>query len=98
MPRFLGRRRRNAGTTVVGVQPSFIDIKKRIKSFRGAQPPRKLRWTNAGMFGVGEAIWKIRSGRSVSRPLLVAQQGPPEGHDRGLMAGSGVFGMVDGVI
>ena len=25
---------------------------QRFKSFRGAQPPRKLRWTNAGVFGV----------------------------------------------
>ena len=29
---------------------------------------------------------------------MAAQQVPPEGHDRGVTAGSGVFGMVDGVI
>jgi hypothetical protein len=25
-----------------------VSAQKRFKSFRGAQPPRKLRWTNAG--------------------------------------------------
>jgi hypothetical protein len=30
--------------------------------------------------------------------MLVAQQGPLEGLDRGVMAGSGVSGMIDGVI
>ena len=71
---------------------------QRIKSFRGAQPPRKLRWTNAGKFGVGDAVWRFRSGRCVSRPMMAAQHVPPEGHDRGVTAGSGVFRMVDGVI
>jgi hypothetical protein len=50
------------------------------------------------MFGVGEALWKIRSARSVSRPTLVAQQWPPEGFDRVVVAGSGVSRMIDGVI
>jgi len=27
-------------------------LKERFKSFRGAQPPRKLRWTNAGVVGL----------------------------------------------
>ena len=76
---------------------SSVD-EERFKSFRGAQPPRKLRWTNAGKFGVGDAVWKIRSGRCVSRPMMAAQHVPPEGHDRGVTAGSGVFRMVDGVI
>ena len=29
---------------------------------------------------------------------MTAQQLPPEGHERGVTAGSGAFGMVDGVI
>ena len=50
------------------------------------------------MFGVGEALWGFHPGRSVSRLMIVAQQVPPEGHDGGVTAVSGVFGMVDGVI
>ena len=85
----------------MGLAVEIIGITRSIpfcKSFRGAQPPRKLRWTNAGMFGVGDAVWKIRSGRCVSRLMMAAQHVPPEGHDRGVTAGSGVFRMVDGVI
>jgi len=50
------------------------------------------------MFGVSEALWKFPSRRSVSMLMMAAQRVPPEGQDRGVMAGSGVFGMVDGVI
>jgi DNA-binding protein HU-beta len=31
---------------------AFRVAKERFKSFRGAQPPRKLRWTNAGVVGL----------------------------------------------
>jgi hypothetical protein len=48
--------------------------------------------------GVLGRLWRIRSGRSVSRLMMAAQQVPPEGHECGVTAGSGVFGMVDGVI
>jgi hypothetical protein len=41
---------------------------------------------------------EISLGRPVSRPMMAAQQAPTEGHDRGVAAGSGVFGVVDGVI
>jgi hypothetical protein len=33
-------------------EPRFVP--QRFRSFHGAQPPRKLRWTNAGVFGVDE--------------------------------------------
>jgi hypothetical protein len=33
----------------VTARPGFVT--ERFKSFRGAQPPRKLRWTNAKVFG-----------------------------------------------
>jgi hypothetical protein len=50
------------------------------------------------MFGVGEAVWKFRSGQSVSRPMMSARQLPLEGHDRGVTVVIGGFEMVDGVI
>ena len=43
-------------------------------------------------------VWEIRSGQCVSKPMMAAEHVPPEGHDRGVTAGSGVFGRVDGVI
>jgi hypothetical protein len=50
------------------------------------------------MFGVGEVVWKFRSGRAVSKPMMSAQHPPLEGHDRSVTVVIGVFGMVDGVI
>jgi hypothetical protein len=69
-----------------------------LRVFAARSRRRKLRWTNAGMFGVGEAVWKFRSGQSVSRPMMSAQQLPPEGRDRGGTVVIGVFEMVGGVI
>jgi hypothetical protein len=69
-----------------------------LRVFAARSRRRKLRWTNAGMFGVGGAVWRFRSGRPVLRQMVSAQQLPLEGHDRGVTVVIGVFEMVDGVI
>lgn len=69
---------------------TFRDV-KRFKSFRGAQPPRKLRWTNAGVFGVDEAVWRFQSGRLVPGPRITVQGVPPEEPEQDIAAQGEVF-------
>ena len=64
---------------------------KRFKSFRGAQPPRKLRWTNAGVFGVDEALWRFQSGRLMPGPRITVQGVPPEEPEQDIAAQGEVF-------
>jgi hypothetical protein len=50
LPAQLNGSRQFAVLLIDGADCGSISIgdEKRFKSFRGAQPPRKLRWTNAG--------------------------------------------------
>ena len=64
---------------------------ERFKSFRGAQPPRKLRWTNAGVFGVDEALWRFQSGRLMPGPRITVQGVPPEEPEQDIAAQGEVF-------
>ena len=58
---------------------------------RAAQPPRKLRWTNAGVFGVDEAVWRFQSGRLVPGPRITVQGVPPEEPEQDIAAQGEVF-------
>ncbi len=66
------------------------------KSFCGAKPTQKVRWTNAGVGWRG--CMEILA-RTLAVLMMRGSVGtPPEGQWHGTTVGSGVFEMVGGVI
>jgi hypothetical protein len=70
---------------------------KRIKSFCGAKPPQKLRWTNARRWGAGGAM-EISPRTLVVWPMIAGHEARSERHDARITVGSLPFCTVDGVI